>query len=86
MVRPGREEVEVECPNHFKTLLVAQRSPAIFSRALGLPVIGALQVAHWLPGIGIEGGHLAVAVIKDDMALHGDTIYMRNYHRYLVPT
>ena len=33
----------------LKSYIVVQMSPVIFSRVLGLPVIGPLQVWHWLP-------------------------------------
>ena len=34
----------------------------------------------------VVGDPLAVAVVTDDVTLHGDLINVRNYQRYSVPT
>ena len=49
MTRPRVEVPGKMSKITLKSYIVVQMSPVIFSRVLGLPVIGPLQVWHWLP-------------------------------------
>ena len=86
MTRPRIEVSGQNVQNHFYHLYRCSDESGHLLESVGSAgdwsPAGVALVAS--PGVG--GDPLTVAVVTDDVALHGDLIYVRNYQRYLVPT